>query len=135
MSIGDPPVYTDEQIEAILAGDNRDIDRIMMRMVNSLTISFITFRDDEFRTHVKQETEVFAALGTADEIAQRRVWLDLQITKEQKRAKMRDKIISSSTLWALPLVLLFIVTTLSDGLRNQVILWLSAVPPTAVKGK
>ena len=135
MSIGDPPVYTDEQIEAILAGDNRDIDRIMMRMVNALTVSFITFRDSEFRTHVREETAIFDALGTADEIEQRRIWLDLQIKREQTRAKFREKIIISSALWALPFILAFLVITFSDGLRNQIAQWLSTPPQTALKGK
>lgn len=125
MSLGDPNIYTDEQIELMLAGDRRDVDRLLIKGLNTLAAAFLTFRDSEFRPHIEEEQLMIEALGTPDEVKRRRIWLDLQIKREQVRHKLRTRILESSVLWALPIVLTFFLLVFSDGLRYRFVEWLS----------
>lgn len=128
MSLTDPNIYTDEQMELMLAGDRRDIDRLIIRGLNTLTAVFLTFRDTEFRPHLMAESSMVKALGTPAEVESRRIWLDLQIKREQQRQRLRAKVLESSVLWALPIVLSFMLLAFSDGLRTRFVEWLSTPP-------
>lgn len=96
-----PKAYSTDEIEAILSGDRRNIDRILLYALNNITTSFIP--------HLERETEYFSTLGSAEDIKIRVAWVDAQITKQNVRSKMMLKVAESTTTWALIAFLGFIM--------------------------
>lgn len=85
-------IYTQEEIELFLAGERRDVDRLLLYGINDLVRVIIP--------HKAREDKFFEAAGTRDEIRQRAAWVDAQIDKQKKRNEMMGKVATSALSWA-----------------------------------
>lgn len=124
--MNDPHIYTEEEIDLFLKGDRRAIDKLILTTLNSLSNTFMDYRDHEFRPHVLEEQAMKDALGDPEEVARRRVWLDLQINKEIERAALRRKILEASLLRVIPIALLVMIGIFITGLHEDISSWLAA---------
>jgi len=124
--MNDPHIYTEEEIDIFLKGDRRAIDKLILTSINALAHTFLSYRDEEFRPHIREEQEMKDALGEPKEVAQRRMWLDLQIKKEMDRAKLRAKILEASLLRVIPIAVGVTFVIFMTGLHEYVMNWLAA---------
>ena len=85
-------IYTNDEIEILLSGDRRSIDRLMMLGINNLAIAMLP--------HMRWEEKILSSLGTPDEISARVAWINSQITQQHVRNDMMRKITESSMVWA-----------------------------------
>ena len=106
MSSTTPKTYTPEEIELLLKGSDREIDRLILHSLNSITQVLIP--------HVA----ILSEMGTAETIRLRSDWIDAQITKQEKRSKMMDRVIESALIWALPLACLLLFVWFGDALLD-----------------
>ena len=100
--------YTPEEIELFLSGDRREVDRLLLHGLNTLT-SFLV-------GHAHREEAVFAPMGSEEMVRARTQWIDAQIKKDETRCKMMQKIAESTAAWALPLLLGFIALATWDSI-------------------
>ena len=128
--MSDPHIYTEEEIDIFLKGDRMDVDKLVLTSISALAKTFITFRDLEFRPHMIEENQMKDALGDPDDVARRRVWLDLQIKKEMDRAALRQKILEASLLRVIPVALMVLLAIFATGLHEHLSAWLSTAKTT-----
>lgn len=124
--MNDPHIYTEEEIDLFLKGDRRAIDKLILTSLNALSSTFVAYRDNEFRPHIREEQSMKEALGDPKEVTQRRMWLDLQIKKEMDRAKLRAKILEASLLRVIPVAMMVMLIIFMTGLHEHVTNWLTA---------
>lgn len=104
-------VYSPEEIDMFLKGDQREVDRLMIHSLNNIASVLIP--------HISEENEIFRALGDSEVIRTRSGWIDAQIKKQEKRNRMMDKVTESTTLWALPLFLLIMFIWFGDAILDS----------------
>lgn len=121
----EPRIYGPEEIDILLNGDRREIDRLLLTSLNALAFAFLRFRDSEFRPHIIQELAMTEALGEPKDVERRRKWLDAQIARESDLAILRKKVITSTAIWAVPLIIVFTVGLLATGVRERLASWLN----------
>lgn len=119
----DPTVYSPEAIEMLLDGSRRQIDKLLLQGLNDLTKSFVNFRDQEFRPHVEEEKILQKALGEPAEVERRRLWLDLQIAKEESCAKIRAKVLESTITKYVPVLLAALFIAAATGIIERTYDW------------
>lgn len=113
-----PNIQSDEEIEILTrAGDRREIDKLLLHKMNSLIATL--------SGHIIKEEPILAELGTPEDIALERAFIRQLLKREEDRAKMRKKVIESATMWAIPLICMFLWGAFSTGLREKVSQWLA----------
>jgi len=88
--------YTDEEIEIILDGDRRKVDRFMLNCMNEIKRTLID--------HTEKENIVLAAVETVGGIKgikDRAEYVDALIKKANARTDMMNKVSQSTVTWAL----------------------------------
>ena len=101
-------VYTPEEIEIFLAGDRREVDRLLLHGVNNLTAVFLP--------HAERQYQMFSNMGDPNSVRQRAAWIDAQIRKADKRSHMMDKVSESSVTWVLIAFIGFVVFVVGDAM-------------------
>lgn len=95
--------YSDEEIEFILDGDRRKVDRFMLNCMNEIKATLIS--------HTEKENVVLEAvehIGGLQGIENRASYVDALIEKTNSRAAMMRKVSESTVTWALIAFLGFI---------------------------
>lgn len=94
-----PKVLTSDEIDAMLAGDRRSIDKLMLTQINGLSGAFLGFRYVDFPAHAQKEEElnrelagVVGELGNKEEIRARIAYIDTAIAESKARTQMYDKL-------------------------------------------
>ena len=85
--------FTKEEIDIFLAGDRREIDRLLLYGLNNIAHILIP--------HMEAEVAISEVLGTPKEVAARVAWIDAQISKQKVKNKMMAKVAESTVGWAL----------------------------------
>lgn len=88
--------YTEEEIDIILDGDRRKVDKFMLNCMNEIRHALIEHKD--------REDEVYSALnniGGIKAINERAAYVDALIKKANVRAAMMEKVSQSTVTWAL----------------------------------
>jgi len=88
--------YTDEEIEIILDGDRRKVDRFMLNCMNEIKATLIH--------HTEKENVVLEAVETVGGIKgikERADYVDALIKKANVRSAMMQKVSESTVTWAL----------------------------------
>lgn len=99
-------VYSPEEIEFFMSGDRREVDRLLLHGMNNLAIVLVA--------HAKEEEAVFKSLGTPDVVKLRAEWVDAQIKTQALRNTMMNKIIESTSTWAVILFLGFTLKSIGE---------------------
>lgn len=131
----DPAVYSEDAIEILLDGSRRQIDGLLLRGLNDLNKTFLSFRDEEFRPHIEEENIMKLALGLPEEVERRRKWLDLQIKKEEACANIRYKIMESTLTKYAPIILVAVVIAAVTGIMDHAYNWWASWKVHAANGK
>ena len=99
--------YTDEEIDILLDGDRRKVDKFMLHCMNEIKSALMdhTQREDLVLDAVKE-------VGGIDGVKARAAYVDTLIKKEQSRIAMMEKITQSGTVWALIAAFTFIAAAL-----------------------
>jgi len=95
--------YSDEEIEFILDGDRRKVDRFMLNCMNEIKATLIS--------HTEKDNVVLEAvehIGGLQGIKNRASYVDALIEKTNSRAAMMRKVSESTVTWALIAFLGFI---------------------------
>ena len=115
----DPFALSDEEIELYLNGDQRDIDRLLLKSINRLTALIVP--------HVKADAsmeeawnDAIARLGGLKRIEERATYVDALLEKQRNRSAAFRKISESTVLWALVVVLGFVLKALWDAVLTAV---------------
>jgi hypothetical protein len=93
-------IYSDSEIELMLPGGGREIDRFLLRSLNNLAGSI--------NEHIKHEEQFLDALGTPESVRVRVQWIETQIEKQRVKNRMMERVSESSVSWALIAVLGFL---------------------------
>lgn len=101
-------IHSEEEIDAFLAGDRRSIDRLLLHGLNNLSLVIIN--------HAEREEEIFKGMGSAETIKKRSDWIDSEIEKKRTRTDMMNKVVSSTTAWAVVAFLGYLVHLAYDAL-------------------
>lgn len=113
-------VYSPEEIEIFLAGDRREVDRLLLHGVNNLTAVFLPYAE--------RQAQMFANIGDPNLVKERAAWIDSQIRKTEKRTRMMDKVSESSVSWALIAFIGFIVLIVGDAVIHHIKNLIGLVP-------
>lgn len=90
-----PRIYSADEIEIFLRGDRREIDRLLLHGLNSLSEALIP--------HARREEEMlrlFEEIGGLDGIAVRAQYVDSLIKRQSARTAMMEKVAQSTLTWA-----------------------------------
>ena len=88
--------YTEEEIEFILDGDRRKVDKFMLNCMNEIKQTLVE--------HTAREDSIYSALDTVggiSAITTRAQYVDSLIKKANVRAAMMEKVSQSTVTWAL----------------------------------
>lgn len=119
-----PRILTDEEIDAMLDGDRRKVDRVQLTLVNDLAKAFVEFRYEDFPMHAREEEKVLEALGKDPEkIRERREFVETLIERQRTRNAMMRKVSEGAALWAVILFLTFLGILFKDAIVH----WLQDV--------
>lgn len=99
-------IYTPDEVDIFLSGDRREVDRLLLHGINSLSIVMIR--------HTEKEEEIFSGMGDVETIRARRKWVDAQMSKQEKFNAMMDKVATSAVSWALIAFLGFLAYAVWD---------------------
>lgn len=105
-------VYTQQEVDMLIANGGKDVDRLLMHGINNLARVLIT--------HASKEEETLAALGSASAVRVRTEWVDAQIAAQVANTRMKTKVIESSLLWAAGVFLLFLANSMWDSIVRMV---------------
>jgi hypothetical protein len=114
-----PKVLTEAEIEAMLHGDRRGIDKMLLTQINGLSAAFIGFRYKDFPDHAAHEeklhrsmAEIIDELGTKEEIRARVAFIDAAAAAATDRSKLYNDLrsdLAKHTLKGLLIVLVGLV--------------------------
>lgn len=105
-------VYSPEEIEMIVSGDGRGVDRILLHSVNNLAAVLIS--------HSAHNEKTIEALGTQAEIKVRVAWVNAQVKRQEKRNEMMAKVADSSLAYAVVAFLGFIAYSSWDAIVQSI---------------
>lgn len=97
-------VFTDEEIVMLLSGDRREVDKLLLHGINNLSAALMP------------RMNVISELGTADTVRTRMEWIDQQIENQRLKNEAMRKIIESTVIWAVILMLGFLATSVFSSL-------------------
>lgn len=111
-----PHIMSDEEIDLMLSGDRRQVDKIMLKSINRLTEVIVPHalredeRDRQFDSVMEQiggSQSIIARAKVVDNIirdaeidAARKAFIDAMIDKQTKRNAMMEKVSTSNVIWA-----------------------------------
>ena len=101
-------IFSEEEIDSFLMGDRRSIDRLLLHGMNNLSIVIID--------HAEREEEIFKGMGSAETIKKRINWIDSEIEKKLTRTDMMNKVVTSTTVWAVIAFLGYLIHIAFDAL-------------------
>jgi hypothetical protein len=114
-----PKVLTESEIEAMLHGDRRGIDKMLLTQINGLSAAFIGFRYRDFPEHAEHEeklhrsmSEILSELGTKEEVRARIAFIDAAAKAANERSKLFSDLrsdLAKHTMKGLIGVLLFLI--------------------------
>ena len=104
--------YSDEEINILLDGDRREVDKLILHSLNSISTTLVP--------HIREENEVFKALGPPSEIRVRTDWIEMQIDKQKARNDMMRKVATAALVWVVPLFLAFLAFAMWDAVIEAV---------------
>lgn len=114
-----PRILTQQEIDLMLDGDRRQVDRVMLTQINDLARAFITFKYDEFPEHAEKEDEILDAIGRdPQKIRARGEFVDTLIERQRNRNRMMQKVSEGFALWAVILFAVFLLAVFKDSLVN-----------------
>ena len=76
--------YTDEEIEMLLNGDKREVDKLLLHGISAIGAVLIP--------HIEKEDQIFEALGDIPTIRTRSEWIEAQIERQKTSNAMMRKI-------------------------------------------
>lgn len=119
-----PRILTDEEIDTMLDGDRRKVDRVQLTLTNDLAKAFVEFRYQDFPNHAAAEDKILDAIGRDPEkVRARREFVETLIERQQARNAMMRKVSEGTALWA---VILFL-TFMGYILKDSIIHWLQDI--------
>jgi hypothetical protein len=84
----DLKMFSDDEINMLLAGDRREVDKLLLHGINNLSASLIPM------------VEIITELGTPDAVRKRREWVESQIENQRVKNDMMRKVSESAVIWA-----------------------------------
>jgi len=123
-----PRILSEEEIEIILAGERKAIDRHLLTSLNRLADAHYKCVDS-INSHQDREEEVVAnleRLGGFKSIEERAVFVNSLIERNQRRADMMNKVAQSSLTWALLAFFGFLVASTWNELVHAIKIKLGA---------
>ena len=114
-------IYTDEEIDMILHGDRREIDRMLLKGISNIGRILLPY--------ISKQNEIFGASGGAESITERRLWVESQIAKSNARTEMMQKVATSSVTWALILFIGFLLASAGHSIIDAIRGTHTALPP------
>lgn len=100
-------VYSEDEIEAIINGEPKDVYRVLLKGISSI--------NDAVIPHLREEEKVFAAFGDPGMIKLRSEWITEQIAKQKNRNEMMQKIGQASAVGAILLLIGWVATTAASA--------------------
>lgn len=100
-------IYTDDEIDVILSGDRRQVDRILIHGINGIAAIMIS--------HIRDESEILHAIGDAESYRIRKEWIITQMDKERAKSAMMKRVSESAVTWALLLFLGFLAVSVANS--------------------
>lgn len=123
-----PKVYNEEEIELLVSGESRKVDRHTFVMVNNLTAAFLNFQNKVFPEHAKTEEElhrtssrILSELGNPELLKKRMQYLDKLIERQEVRNRMMISVATSGLAWALILFLGFLGVSMIQSVRHAIL--------------
>ena len=110
MSTDELRVFSPEEVDLFLAGDRREIDKLILHGLNAIAKTL--------KPHMEMEEALLHELGGTEIIRLRSAWIDAQITKQKRRSEMMRKVAESALVWAAIAFLGFLAVTFADGLLS-----------------
>ena len=110
-----PRLYTAEEIEIFLRGDRREIDRLLLHGLNSLSAALIP--------HAQREEEVLRTLkeiGGLEGVVHRANYIDALIKRQAAKTAMMEKVGQSSLTWAVIAFLGFLAMATWDAVGQAI---------------
>lgn len=104
-------VYSPEEVDMLVHGEARDIDRILLHGVNNIAAVLIA--------HADHEEKILEVLGPVVEIKARVAWVDAQVRRQERRNAMMQKVAESSLAYALIAFLGFLAYAAWDSIVNS----------------
>ena len=104
-------IYNDEEIDIFLAGDRREVDRLILHSLNGLAATLIP--------HAKNEEEFLKRvdeLGGIETIRARASWVDVQIERQKIRNRMMEKVATSHVVYASTAFIGYILYLVKDNI-------------------
>lgn len=105
-------VYTTEEVDLLLNGDRREVDRLLIHGINNVAAVLIP--------HIQAEERVFEALGDVETVRLRSAWTEAQIKKQEKRNAMMQKVSESAMAWAFIAFLGFLAVVTWEGVVDTI---------------
>lgn len=105
-------VYTSEEIDLLLEGDRRQIDRLVLVSLNAITANLLP--------HMDREEEYLSILGPLEDLRTTMEWVKTQIALKKARTDMMNKVAGSAITWALISFLGFCGYVLWEWLKHNV---------------
>ena len=104
-------IYSDEEIDIFLAGDHREVDRLILHSLNGLAATLIPHARNEeiFLRQVKE-------LGGIETIRERAAWVDVQIERQKIRNRMMEKVATSHVVYASMAFIGYILYLVKDNI-------------------
>jgi hypothetical protein len=110
-------VLSEEEIDAMLQGDRRNIDKLLLTNSNRLTSLVLAHMRKEDERNAKEDA-TWKAIGGEEAIKLRADYVDSLIKRQGIRNAMMEKVSQSTLTWALIAFLGFLATALwSDIIR------------------
>ena len=123
-----PRILTDEEIDTMLDGDRRKVDRVQLTLTNDLAKAFVEFRYEDFPQHAKDEDVILNAIGRDPEkVRERREFVETLIERQRSRNAMMRKVSEGAAIWAVILFLGFLFVVFRDGIVH----WLQDASATS----
>ena len=110
-----PRIYSSEEIEIFLRGDRREIDRLLLHGLNSLSKALIP--------HARREEEMlrlFEEIGGLDGIATRAQYVDSLIKRQSACTAMMEKVAQSTLTWAVIAFIGFLAMASWDSIVHAI---------------
>lgn len=88
MPSSDLKTFTEGEIDMLLSGDRREVDKLLLHGINALSEALIP------------SLGVISELGDTKGVRARIAWIDCEIEKQRVRTNMMRKVSESLVIWA-----------------------------------
>lgn len=87
MPVNDLKTFTEGEIDMLLSGDRREVDKLLLHSINTLSAALIP------------SLGVISELGDPKGIRARISWIDSEIDRQHERTRMMHKVTESLVIW------------------------------------